>query len=57
MKDLTIPVPNDGNTDRVEVLVKVGSKKIQFNYYSGKRKNGGIVKFKLKLNQCLRIIF
>ena len=30
MKDLTIPIPNDGNTDTVEVEVKVGTKKIQY---------------------------
>lgn len=29
MKDLTIPIPNDGNIDTVEVEVKVGTKKIQ----------------------------
>ena len=32
MKDLTIPIPNDGNTDRVEVQVKVGAKRIQYDF-------------------------
>ena len=32
MKDLTIPIPNDGNIDMVEVDVKVGDKKIQYHF-------------------------
>ena len=32
MKDLTIPIPNDGNVDTVEVTVKVGAKKIQYHF-------------------------
>ena len=32
MKDLTIPIPNDGNIDMVEVAVKVGDKKIQYHF-------------------------
>ena len=32
MKDLTIPIPNDGNTDTVEITVKVGAKKINYNF-------------------------
>ena len=32
MKDLTIPIPNDGNVDTVEIEVKVGKKKIVYNF-------------------------
>lgn len=32
MKDLTIPIPNDGNVETVEIEVKVGVKKIQYNF-------------------------
>lgn len=32
MKDLTIPIPNNGNIDTVEVDVMVGAKKIQYHF-------------------------
>ena len=32
MKDLTIPIPNDGNVEMVEVNVNVGAKKIQYHF-------------------------
>jgi len=32
MKDLTIPIPNSGNTERIEVDVKVGIKKTNYQF-------------------------
>ncbi|NOZ45790.1 MAG: hypothetical protein GXO79_03310 [Chlorobi bacterium] len=32
MKDLTIPIPNSGSADRIEVQVKLGAKKFQYDF-------------------------